>query len=130
MQNDPRYPLIFLFILKLSSGGYSLYVLEDISSTVSNSTKKFLISLYGGKFVNENDPFKPDNGEIKETLVFYAIGLTGLGPRLYGSFDCGRIEEFVPSHMLRELDYEQRPKTVSELARKLARFYALNLPIS
>ncbi|XP_037027687.1 choline/ethanolamine kinase-like [Bradysia coprophila] len=114
------------------SGGFSsrLYVLEDISSSTSNETKTFLIRLYGGKLVNEDDPFKTDSCEVNETLVFYAISLAGLGPRLYGSFDGGRVEEFVPSHVLREKDYEQRPETVLELARKLARFHALNLPIS
>ncbi|KAG4080130.1 hypothetical protein HA402_008201 [Bradysia odoriphaga] len=118
--------------LSVMSGGFSsrLYVLEDISSSTSNQTKKFLIRLYGGKLVNEDDPFKQDRCEVNETLVFYAISLAGLGPRLYGSFDGGRVEEFVPSHVLREKDYEQRPETVLELARKLARFHALNLPIS
>lgn len=50
--------------------------------------------------------------------------------RSYTEFDGGRVEEFVPSHVLREADYEQRPETMLELARKLARFHALNLPMS
>lgn len=104
--------------------------MEDISTSESNSIKKFLVRLYGGKLLAENDSIKPDGGEIKETLVFYAVGLAGLGPKLYGSFDGGRVEEFVHSHMLREADYEQRPETVLELARKLARFHSLDLPIS
>jgi len=89
-----------------------------------------LVRLYGGKLLKESDPIKPEGGEIKETLVFYAVGLAGLGPKLYGSFDGGRVEEFVYSHMLRETDYEQNPKTIIELARKLARFHSLDLPIS
>lgn len=80
--------------------------------------------------LTENDPVKPEGGEIKETLVFYAVGLAGLGPKLHGSFDGGRVEEFIPSHMLREVDYEERPETVLELARKLARYHSLDLPIS
>lgn len=89
-----------------------------------------MIRLYGGKLVSEDNPIKPYGGEIKETLVFYAVGVAGLGPKLYGSFDGGRVEEFVYSHMLRDVDYEQRPETMLELARKLARFHSLDLPIS
>lgn len=69
-------------------------------------------------------------GEIKETLVFYAVDLAGLGPKMYGAFNGGRIEEFLPSHTLREADYIERPENTFELARKIARFHALQLPIS
>lgn len=103
--------------------------MEDLSPKL-NPTKKFLIRLYGGKMVAENDPIKPEGGEIKETLVFYAVGLAGLGPKLHGSFKGGRVEEFVPSHTLQELDYVERPETILELARKLARYHSLDLPIS
>ncbi|KAJ6645404.1 Choline/ethanolamine kinase [Pseudolycoriella hygida] len=118
--------------LTILSGGYSsrLYLVEDISTSTENPIKKFLIRLYGGKLIPENDPVKPAGGEIKETLVFYAMDLNKLGPKLYGSFDGGRVEQFLPSHMLREEDYKQRPETLLELARKLARFHSLDLPIS
>lgn len=118
--------------MKPNSGGYSsrLYLVEDTSTSTSNPIKKFLVRLYGGKIAPRDDPIRPEGGEVKETLVFYAIGLAGLGPKLYGSFDGGRVEQFVPSHMLREVDYDQRPETMLELARKLARFHALDMPIS
>jgi len=117
--------------LSILSGGFSsrMYLVEDISISKPNPIKKFLIRLYGGKLLIENDPIKPEGGEIKETLVFYAVGLAVLGPKLYGEFDGGRIEEFVPSHMLREKDFDERPDTVLEFARKLARYHSLNLPI-
>lgn len=107
-----------------------MYLVENISTSKTNPTKKFLIRLYGGKLLEENNPIKTEGGEIKETLVFYAVGLAGLGPKMYGSFDGGRVEEFVPSHMLREPDYTERPETILELARKVARFHSLDLPIS
>lgn len=106
-----------------------MYLVEDVSST-SNPIKKFLIRLYGGKLIATDDPLKPVGGEVKETLVFYALSLAKLGPKLYGSFDGGRVEEFVHSHMLREADFNERPETMFELARKVARFHALDLPIS
>lgn len=114
------------------SGGFSsrLYLVEDISTSKPNPIKKFLVRLYGGKMLTENDPIKTEGGEIKETLVFHAVGLAGLGPKLLGTFEGGRVEEFVPSHMLREPDYEGTPETVLELARKVARYHSLDLPIS
>lgn len=70
-------------------------------------------------------------GQVKETLSFYAIGVAGLGPKMYGAFDGGRVEQFLPSHTLREADYIERgSELVLELARQLARFHALELPIS
>lgn len=103
--------------------------MEDISKS-NNEITKFLIRLYGGKVENLNDASEGKSNETKETLVFYAVGLAGLGPKLYGTFDGGRIEEYVESHMLRELDYKERPDTILELARKLARFHSLDLPIA
>ncbi|XP_037051723.1 choline/ethanolamine kinase-like [Bradysia coprophila] len=118
--------------VSILSGGFSsrLYLVENTSTSTSNPIRQFLVRLYGGKVLTGDDPMRPDGCEGKETLVFYAIGIAGLGPKLYGSFDGGRVEQFVPSHMLREADYEQRPETMLELARKLARFHALDLPIS
>ncbi|XP_037051721.1 choline/ethanolamine kinase-like isoform X2 [Bradysia coprophila] len=118
--------------VSILSGGFSsrLYLVEDTSTSTSNPIRKFLVRLYGGKMLTEDDPLKPEGSQVKETVVFYAIGLAGLGPKLYGSFDGGRVEQFIPSHMLREADYEQRPETMLELARKLARFHALDMPIS
>lgn len=69
-------------------------------------------------------------GEVKETLAFYAIGIAGLGPKMYGAFNGGRVEQFLPSHTLREADYIERPEIILELARNVARFHGLELPIS
>jgi len=48
---------------------------------------------------------------------------------LFGVFDGGRVEEFVPSHRLTESDLADE-NTSLELIRKLARFHALQLPVS
>ncbi len=118
--------------MEFNSGGFSsrLYIVEDISAATPNPIKKFLVRLYGGKLLTEDDPIRPEGGEIKETLVFYAVGLAALGPKLYGTFDGGRVEEYVASHVLRDADYDERPETMLELARKLARFHSLTLPVS
>ncbi|KAJ6646204.1 Choline kinase alpha [Pseudolycoriella hygida] len=113
-------------------GGYSgrLIIVEDVSKTChDNPNKKFLVRLYGGKLVDKNDIVKAGKCETSEGLVFYANGLNGLGPKLLGVFEGGRVEEFVPSHRLSEKDLVD-PRLSMELARKLARFHALKLPVS
>ncbi len=87
-----------------------------------------MIRLYGGKLIEKDDIIKAGKCEASEGIVFFANGLHGLGPKLLGCFDGGRVEEFVPSHRLTEIDLIDE-KLSFELARKLARFHALQLPV-
>ncbi|XP_037049449.1 choline kinase alpha-like [Bradysia coprophila] len=118
--------------VSILSGGNSgrLYIVEDVSRASNvNPYTKFLVRLYGGKMVEKDDIVKAGKCETGEGIVFFANGLHGLGPKLLGVFDGGRVEEFVPSHRLTEADLTD--ETVSrELFRKLARFHALQLPVS
>lgn len=79
--------------------------------------------------IEKDDVVKAGKCETGEGIVFFANGLHGLGPKLLGVFDGGRVEEFVPSHRLTEADLENETNS-RELFRKLARFHALKLPIS
>lgn len=94
-----------------------------------NPTKKFLVRLYGGKLVEKNDILKAGNCESSEGILSFANANQGLGPKLFGVFDGGRVEEFVPSRRLTEADLDDDNFSL-ELARKLARFHALQLPVS
>lgn len=118
--------------VSILSGGNSgrLYIVEDVSKRLNqNPQKKFLVRLYGGKMVDKDDIVKAGKCETGEGIVFFANGLHGLGPKLLGVFDGGRVEEFIASHRLTEADLAD--ETVSrELFRKLARFHALRLPVS
>ncbi len=109
------------------SGGNSgrLYIVEDVSKTIG----KFLVRLYGGKVLEKDDVCKDGKCEATEGIVFFANGIEGLGPKLLGVFDGGRVEEFVPSHRLTEADLAD-DNNARELIRKLARFHALQLPVS
>lgn len=107
-----------------------MYTIEDISKTSNdNPNKKFLIRLYGGKLIEKDDVVKAGKCETSEGIVFFANGTMGLGPKLLGVFDGGRVEEFIPSHRLTESDLTD-DNTFMELIRKLARFHALQLPVS
>ena len=36
------------------------------------------------------------NAQITESVVFAILGQKGLGPKLYGAFSEGRLEEYIP----------------------------------
>ena len=113
------------------SGGFSsrIYLVENVSTTIDQNTiSKFLVRLYGGRLVADDEPAKTLS-PTEEALIFQANDLAGLGPRLYGVFDGGRVEEFVPSHTLRDIDLEDN-EVLLQVARKLARFHALRVPMN
>ena len=62
-------------------------------------------------------------------LIYYECGQRGLGPRIYGALDGGRLEEFIPSHTLTTNEV-QEPEVQRQLMRKLVRFHHLQVPVS
>lgn len=57
--------------------------------------KKVLVRYYGGNFLPPDAPMRTLT-ETGEVLVFYALGEKGIGPKLWGSFAGGRVEEYIP----------------------------------
>lgn len=78
--------------------------------------------------IEKDDIIKAGKCETSEGILFFANGFHGLGPKLLGVFDGGRVEEFIPSHRLTEIDLLEQNLSL-ELARKLARFHSLHLPV-
>lgn len=107
-----------------------MYIVENISNPLNlKSNNKFLIRLYGGKLIEKDDIIKAGKCEASEGIVFFVNGLCGLGPKLFVCFGGGRVEEYIPSHRLTESDLADLSLSM-ELARKVARFHALDLPVS
>lgn len=78
--------------------------------------------------IDKDDIVKAGKCEASEGIVFFANGIKGLGPKLFGVFEGGRVEEFIPSHRITETDLADDNISL-ELVRKLARFHALQLPV-
>jgi choline/ethanolamine kinase len=72
---------------------------------------------------------KADTGIIAETVIFSILAQKNLGPQLYGIFDEGRIEEYIPSRPLSMTDICFLPIS-KEIARQFARIHQLNIPIN
>ena len=91
---------------------------------------KVLLRLFGGKLLNKfsSDEILATHGEVIETLNYYIMNQYKLGPKMYGVFPGGRIEEFVPSHSVTDPELLD-PTITGSLARKLARIHNLTPPI-
>ena len=66
---------------------------------------------------------------ITETVVFTMLAERNLGPRLFGVFPGGRLEEFIPGHPLTTVEMRS-PDFSSQIARNVALVHSLEVPVS
>ncbi|ELK13251.1 Choline kinase alpha [Pteropus alecto] len=66
---------------------------------------------------------------VLESVMFAILAERSLGPKLYGIFPQGRLEEFIPS---RRLDTEELslPDISAEIAEKMATFHGMKMPFN
>lgn len=64
----------------------------------------------------------------QQAIVYWEIGRRGWGPRVYGFFPGGRLEEFVDSHTLTAAESTQE-SIRRDIARSYARLHSLRLPL-
>lgn len=86
------------------------------------TVRQVLVRLLSGK----NDV--TTMGEAGEALAFDALGKAGLGPKLLGVFDGGRIEEYIDSRFLTNEEFHD-VRIVEAIARNIARMHSLDIPI-
>lgn len=92
---------------------------------------KVILRHYGGNVFDlqnslaENNFIK--NSETEEVMIFFEQSERGQGPKLYGVFPGGRIEEYVENHTLTP-EEAQTPAMMKDLAINYARFHSLQLP--
>ena len=95
------------------------------------SNEKIIIRLYGGKlFKAENFNIMRHIGLEGEVLIFHTMDVNGIGPRLLGVFDGGRIEEYLEGgHTLSSNDLKN-DDTTTTMASKLAKMHSLEMPFN
>uniref|UniRef100_A0A4W4ESM2 ethanolamine kinase n=1 Tax=Electrophorus electricus TaxID=8005 RepID=A0A4W4ESM2_ELEEL len=92
--------------------------LPDHVKTVGVEPSRVLLRIYGGV-----------DSLVSESVMF-AIWQSGeLGPRLYGIFPEGRLEQYIPSKRL-YTDQLQDPGISAEIASKMARFHRMVMPFN
>ncbi|NXW85827.1 CHKA kinase, partial [Alopecoenas beccarii] len=115
--------------------------LPDTVETVADEPRKVLLRLYGAilqmrscnkeesvQSQREND-WQGAEAMVLESVMFAILAERALGPKLYGIFPQGRLEEFIPS---RKLSTEELslPDISAEIAEKMARFHGMKMPFN
>lgn len=67
--------------------------------------------------------------EVTETLLFYKLGELGMGPKMLGTFDGGRIEEYIVASSMSAKDFATNENVARALAKVMARYHRIDIPI-
>nr|XP_029135256.1 choline kinase alpha-like isoform X2 [Labrus bergylta] len=114
------------FHIAIIRGGLSnklfLCSLPDSLDTVGDEPRSILLRLYGAILQGAE-------AMVLESVMFAILAERELGPKLYGIFPQGRLEQYVPS---RKLDTcELSDSSISaEVAEKMAKFHAMRMPFN
>uniref|UniRef100_A0A3Q0RN62 Ethanolamine kinase n=1 Tax=Amphilophus citrinellus TaxID=61819 RepID=A0A3Q0RN62_AMPCI len=115
-----------LFQITIIRGGLSnklfLCSLPDSLDCVGDEPRSILLRLYGAILQGAE-------AMVLESVMFAILAERELGPKLYGIFPQGRLEQYVPS---RKLDTcELSDSSISaEVAEKMARFHGMRMPFN
>uniref|UniRef100_A0A7E4VKZ2 Choline/ethanolamine kinase n=1 Tax=Panagrellus redivivus TaxID=6233 RepID=A0A7E4VKZ2_PANRE len=87
---------------------------------ISNEPDKVLLRVY----------FNPETEShlVAESVIFTLLSERHLGPKLYGIFSGGRLEEYIPSRPLKCNEIAV-PSLSNKIARRLAHVHQLEVPI-
>ncbi|XP_076971632.1 choline kinase alpha isoform X2 [Tamandua tetradactyla] len=97
--------------------------LPDTVASIADEPRKVLLRLYGAILKMGAEAM------VLESVMFAILAERSLGPKLYGIFPQGRLEQFIPS---RRLDTEELslPDISSEIAEKMATFHGMKMPFN
>ncbi|XP_043820927.1 choline/ethanolamine kinase isoform X2 [Dromiciops gliroides] len=108
------------------SGGLSNLLfrcaLPENMPLVGDEPREVLLRLYGAILQGVDSL-------VLESVMFAILAERRLGPRLYGVFPEGRLEQYIPSRPLRTQEL-QDPRTSAEIAVKMARFHLMEMPFN
>uniref|UniRef100_A0A914GU16 Choline/ethanolamine kinase n=1 Tax=Globodera rostochiensis TaxID=31243 RepID=A0A914GU16_GLORO len=87
---------------------------------IKGETDKVLLRVY----------FNPETEShlVAESVIFTLLSERHLGPKLYGIFSGGRLEEYIPSRPLTCHEIAM-PNMANKIAKRLARVHQLEVPI-
>ncbi|KAL7878567.1 hypothetical protein AOLI_G00095410 [Acnodon oligacanthus] len=114
------------FQISIVSGGLSnlLYKcsLPDHVKPVGVEPSRVLLRIYGAILQGVDSL-------VSESVMFAILAERELGPRLYGIFPEGRLEQYLPSKRL-HTEHLQDPTISAEIACKMARFHRMVMPFN
>ncbi|KAK2841823.1 hypothetical protein Q5P01_012023 [Channa striata] len=132
------------FRITIIRGGLSnklfLCSLPDSVDTVGDEPRSILLRLYGAILqmscnkgdsqpLNKDNHFQGAEAMVLESVMFAILAERELGPKLYGIFPQGRLEQYVPSCKLDTCDLSE-PSISAEIAEKMATFHGMRMPFN
>ncbi|TRY66392.1 hypothetical protein DNTS_003357 [Danionella cerebrum] len=117
-----------------------LCALPENQPTLGDEPRNVLLRLYGeilqmtcnkgdSSQSNTENHFEGADAMVLESVMFAILAERELGPKLYGIFPQGRLEQFVPSRKL-STDELSVPGLYAEIAEKIARFHRMRMPFN
>ncbi|XP_017261049.1 choline/ethanolamine kinase [Kryptolebias marmoratus] len=114
------------FQISIVSGGLSnlLYLcsLPDHVQCVAEEPHQVLLRVYGAILQGVDSL-------VLESVMFAILAERSLGPKLYGIFPQGRLEQYLPNTRMRT-DQLSDPAVSAEIACKLAHFHEMVMPFN
>ncbi|XP_056137424.1 choline kinase alpha isoform X2 [Lampris incognitus] len=132
------------FQITIIRGGLSnklfLCALPDSLESVGDEPRSVLLRLYGAilqmscnkgdsRQSNKENHFQGAEAMILESVMFAILAERELGPKLYGIFPQGRLEQYVPSRKLDTCELSD-PCISAEVAEKMAKFHGMRMPFN
>nr|XP_046249837.1 choline kinase alpha isoform X2 [Scatophagus argus] len=114
------------FHITVIRGGLSnklfLCSLPDSLDPVGDEPRSILLRLYGAILQGAE-------AMVLESVMFAILAERDLGPKLYGIFPQGRLEQYVPSRKLDTCELSD-PNISAEVAEKMAKFHGMRMPFN
>uniref|UniRef100_A0A674EX73 Ethanolamine kinase n=1 Tax=Salmo trutta TaxID=8032 RepID=A0A674EX73_SALTR len=89
---------------------------------VGDEPRNVLLRLYGAILQGAE-------AMVLESVMFAILAERELGPKLFGIFPQGRLEQFVPSRKLDTVELSM-PSISAEIAEKMAKFHGMRMPFN
>uniref|UniRef100_A0A1A8EX13 Ethanolamine kinase n=3 Tax=Nothobranchius korthausae TaxID=1143690 RepID=A0A1A8EX13_9TELE len=132
------------FQITIIRGGLSnklfLCSLPDSLDSVGDEPRSVLLRLYGAilqmscnkgdsRQSNKENDFQGAEAMVLESVMFAILAERELGPKLYGIFPQGRLEQYVPSRKLDTCELSDASIS-AEVAEKMAKFHGMRMPFN
>ncbi|KAK2848110.1 hypothetical protein Q7C36_009792 [Tachysurus vachellii] len=132
------------FQITIIRGGLSnklfLCAVPEDQRSIGDEPRNVLLRIYGailqmscnkgesGQSNTENH-FQGAEAMVMESVMFAILAERQLGPKLYGIFPQGRLEQYVPSRKLTTEELGD-PSLSPEIAEKIAKFHKMRMPFN
>lgn len=111
----------------LSNQAYKCSLPDNVLS--NGQPKHVMLRLYGSKhLLNFDEYFRTKHERLSDAVVGILVAENNIGPKLYGLFPEGELQEFVDGREITAED-EADPMFLKVVATKLARFHYMKAPI-